>query len=172
MTVFIVFLSVNVLTHMVRTIYEVLKIRNRIDPEAKGVFPVIFTNMAVLWISWFSLCAFDPGILPLPVALKYPGAALFLLGLVLFVFSLAQVKRFENYQGALITTGVYRYLRHPMYLGFICWMIGSSLYFQSGVGLILTVLYTGNIFVWKGLEEIQLMKTFPDYSEYRKRTFF
>jgi protein-S-isoprenylcysteine O-methyltransferase Ste14 len=172
MTLFIVFVATNVLTHIIRTTYEVLKIRNRIDPEAKGMFTVIFTNMAVLWISWFNLCAFDPGILMLPLVLRYPGAALFLLGLALFVISLAQVKKFENYHGDLITTGVYRYLRHPMYLGFICWMIGSSLYAQSGIALILAGVYTVNICVWKALEEIQLMKTFPDYGEYRKRTFF
>jgi protein-S-isoprenylcysteine O-methyltransferase Ste14 len=172
MKLFIVILALSLMTHMIRTANELLKIRNRIDPERRLVFALIFANMVILWISWFSLCAFDPGIFPLPAVLKYPGALFFVLGCILFVLSLAKVKKFENYHGELITNGVYRYLRHPMYLGFICWMIGTSLFAQSGVALILTAIYTVNIFVWKGLEEIQLMKIFPDYSNYRKRTYF
>jgi protein-S-isoprenylcysteine O-methyltransferase Ste14 len=159
-------------THTIRTIYELLKIRNKIRSENKVVFIIIFTNMVILWISWFNLSFTDPNKINLNPAVKYLGAVIFLSGLILFILSLAKIKRFENYHGDLITNGIYRFLRHPMYLSFILWMIGSSLFNQSGVALIMTIIFTANIFVWKKLEEIQLLKSFPNYKEYMKRTYF
>lgn len=172
MKLFDIFLTVSILTHIIRTSYELLKIRNKINPENKILFSLIFGNMMTLWISWFFVCFGDPYKITLYPVIRYCGAGIFLAGVFLFVISLAQIKRFENYHGALITNGIYRYLRHPMYLGFIFWMAGSSLFSQSGISLLLTVIYTANIFIWKNLEEIQLKKVFPEYFDYMKRTFF
>jgi len=169
---FIIFLILSIATHAIRTIYELLKIRNKINPESKPLFIFIFSNMAILWISWFGLCATDPDTISLNPVFRYTGAVLLILGVILFVPSLAKIKRFENYHGELITNGIYRFLRHPMYLSFIFWMAGSSLFYRSAVAMILTIFYTANILLWKKLEEVHLLKVFPEYVEYRRRTYF
>jgi protein-S-isoprenylcysteine O-methyltransferase Ste14 len=169
---FYLFLGLSIATHVIRTGYELLKFRNIINPGNKIVFGLIFTNMAILWISWFALCLTDSGKVIFSPVLKYAGACITLAGLFLFVFSLAKIKRFENYHGKLITSGVYKYVRHPMYLGFICWIVGMALYSQSWVAMLLTVFYTGNIVLWKKLEEIQLKIDYPEYKDYMQRTYF
>jgi protein-S-isoprenylcysteine O-methyltransferase Ste14 len=172
MALFLLFLILSILTHTIRTIYEILKIRNRVNPENKIVFGIIFTNMAVLWISWFAMCLTDEGKITLSPVLRYTGAAIVIGGVFLFVISLAKIKRFENYHDALITSGIYRYLRHPMYLGFICWLVGMPLYSQSVVAMVMSVFLMVNIIVWKKFEEVQLQKDYPEYKEYIKRTYF
>jgi protein-S-isoprenylcysteine O-methyltransferase Ste14 len=114
----------------------------------------------------------DPVKITLNPVFRYLGAAIFIFGVILFVVSLAKIKKFENYHGELITNGIYRFLRHPMYLSFVFWMVGSSLFNQSGVACLMTIIFTVNIFIWKKLEEIQLQKIFPAYKEYMKRTYF
>ena len=161
-----------VATHIIRTTYELLKIRNRINPENKLVFAVLFSNMLLLWISWFSLNIADPVKLAFGPVVKYAGVAVLVCGTLFFILSLVKLKRFENYHGDLVTSGIFRYLRHPMYLGFILWMAGSALFFQSRSGCILAVVFTVNILIWKKLEEVQLMKVYTDYREYMKTTYF
>ena len=71
----------------------------------------------------------------------------------------------------LVTTGVYAYIRHPLYLGEICRNIGVPLFFNSFTGLIFILF--GNIFLLLRIriEEDLLIEEFGDeYFEYRKRT--
>ena len=172
MKLFILFLVLSIVTHAIRTTYELLKIKNKLNPESKQLFIFIFSNMAILWISWFGLCANDPYAASLNPVFRYSGAVLIILGVILFFISLARVKKLENYHGDLITDGIYKYLRHPMYLSFILWLAGGTLFFGSIVGLIIAIFYAANILLWKKLEEVHLMKVFPEYAEYKKRTYF
>ena len=172
MKLFLLFLCISIATHVTRTIYEIMKVRNKINPENKILFAVIFSNMVFLWISWFGLCISDPVKAELYPVIRYFGAAVIVAGMILFVLTLIKIRRFENYHGELVTTGVFRFVRHPMYLGFVMWMAGSALMYESVTGMILAVIYTANIFWWKSLEEIQLMKVYPEYGSYIKRTLF
>ena len=171
MELFSLLLIISIFTHCVRTIYEILKHKNIINPENKILFSIIFSNMALLWISWFGLCFTDPNKINLNPLFKYLGAVFLIFGMILFALSLAKIKRFENYHGDLITTGIYKYIRHPMYLSFIFWLAGGSLFNQSVIALLLTLFYTANILVWKKFEEIHLLNTFPKYKEYIKSTY-
>lgn len=72
----------------------------------------------------------------------------------------------------LITDGIYRYIRHPMYLGFLLLFFGFSLSFQS---LILTLLIVTGLFaVFRrrmDMEERLLGSLFgKEYESYVKRT--
>lgn len=71
----------------------------------------------------------------------------------------------------LITTGPYKLVRHPVYLGVTAMFLGTAIYLGLLGGFIgFTV---GFIMVfWKSrLEDQELIKHFPnDYPEYRKRT--
>jgi protein-S-isoprenylcysteine O-methyltransferase Ste14 len=78
----------------------------------------------------------------------------------------------ESYDGDLIKTGIYSKLRHPMYTGFILWLLGSPVFFRAGFSMILSLLFIGNILFWRYLEELELEKRFPAYPAYRKTTIF
>ena len=168
---FISLLVLCLLTHIIRTIYEVLKHKKMLVPN-KISFVIIFTNMAVLWPSWIALCSSDIYTINLPGIVHYSGLLLCLIGLFLFITALLTIKTLETYDGDLITKGIYSKIRHPMYLGFILWSIGFPVYFGAGFSFMLSFVFIANILFWRFLEEIELDKRFPGYKEYKVKTWF
>ena len=168
---FIFLAALCLLTHIIRTIYEVLKHKKMLVPN-KITFVIIFTNMAVLWASWIALCSSDIYKINLPGIVHYSGLLLCLIGLILFITALLTIKTLETYDGDLITKGIYSKIRHPMYLGFILWSIGFPVYFGAGFSFMLSFVFIANILFWRYLEEIELDKRFPGYKEYKVKTWF
>jgi protein-S-isoprenylcysteine O-methyltransferase Ste14 len=158
-------------THIVRLVYEILKHRGIIKAN-RFSFVIIFIDMVLLWVSWFILCSSDIYRIDLPAVLNYLGILLSCLGLIAFITGLLTMKTVENYDGDLITTGIYSKTRHPMYLGFILWLIGFPLFFGAPFALLIGLLFIMNILFWRQLEEIELEKRFPSYSEYKRTTWF
>jgi protein-S-isoprenylcysteine O-methyltransferase Ste14 len=85
---------------------------------------------------------------------------------------LSTIKSLESYEGELITKGIYSKIRHPMYLGFILWLLGSPIFFGALSSFILSFLFIGNVLFWRYLEEKELLKRFATYSTYMKSTLF
>ncbi|MCX6135848.1 MAG: NnrU family protein [Ignavibacteriales bacterium] len=107
----------------IRTAYEILKDSGKVDPESKPVFAFIFTVMCILWVSWFSLCLMDPYKIDVPNFLRWSGLALFVAGMILAFGALSQLRGLENIDH-LVTTGLFTKIRHPMYTGFVLWILG------------------------------------------------
>lgn len=168
---FLILVVVCISTHTIRTAYEILKHKQTLKP-GKLSFVIMFTNMVILWISWVLLCSYDIYKIPLPAVIRYLGLAISGIGLVLFLSGLFTIKTLESYDGDLIKTGIYSKIRHPMYSGFILWLIGFPVFFRAGFSLILSLLFIGNILFWRHLEEKELEKRFPSYPDYRKTTIF
>ncbi len=168
---FILLVILCVLTHIVRAVYEVLK-HKKIIAASKLSFAIIFTNMAVLWISWFLLCSADVYKINLPAIVRYIGIAITIAGGGLFFTALFTIKTLETYSGDLITKGIYSKVRHPMYLGFICWLLGTPLFFNGVISFALAVLFIANVLFWRHLEELELEKRFAGYKEYKLKTIF
>ena len=168
---FILLIIISVLTNFVRLTYEVLK-HKKIIEASKLSFAIMFTNMAALWISWFLLCSADIYRLNLPLFVRYIGFAITLSGTGLFFTALFTIKTLETYSGNLITNGIYSRLRHPMYLGFICWLFGAPVFYQAITSFALGILFIANVLYWRHLEEFELEKRFAGYKTYRLRTFF
>ena len=120
---FIALVAICVITHIIRTIYEILKHNNKLKPD-KLSFAINFTNMMLLWISWFALCRLDIHKIHLYGAVSFAGLAISVIGLIAFLTGLFTIKTLESYDGDLMTKGIYSVIRHPMYFGFICWLIG------------------------------------------------
>jgi protein-S-isoprenylcysteine O-methyltransferase Ste14 len=152
--------------------YELLKEANRIDPENKPTFAVILTVMCLLWVSWFRLCPLDPFPVDLPDSVRWFGIGIFGAGMVLAVGALIQLRGVENIKH-LVTTGLFRKIRHPMYAGFVFWILGWSIYHGAPVSLGIGLIGVGSVLWWRRLEEARLKMQFGSaYEQYRLASWF
>lgn len=122
-----------------------------------------------------------PEILPIasePGVLRAVGVALFTFGLALAMAGRIElgdnwldIEDAEVRQGqALIATGVYNYVRHPIYAGDLILLAGFELSLNSwlvlGVGLLIPV-----VVVRARMEESMLSQALRGYDDYRARTW-
>ena len=71
----------------------------------------------------------------------------------------------------LVTTGIYRFIRHPSYLGLLLTAFGWGLAFRSGVGLLLAAMLVPPLVARMNSEERMLESEFGgEYEDYRSRT--
>jgi protein-S-isoprenylcysteine O-methyltransferase Ste14 len=71
----------------------------------------------------------------------------------------------------LVTIGLYRYIRHPSYLGVLVMTGGWALSFRSGIGLVLTASFLPPLIARINAEEALLASYFgADYDAWRART--
>jgi protein-S-isoprenylcysteine O-methyltransferase Ste14 len=151
--------------------YEVLK-HKKIIKANRFTLVIIFTNMALLWGSWVLLCFNDLHRIELANVIRYVGISLVAIGLVVFLMALFTIKTFESYEGDLITKGVFSKIRHPMYFGFILWLIGLPIYFGALYAFFLAFVFIANVLFWRYLEEKELVERFSSYMDYKKTTIF
>jgi protein-S-isoprenylcysteine O-methyltransferase Ste14 len=168
---FYCFVVISVITHIIRTIYEILKHRQFLIPN-RSSFIIMFINMLLLWVSWFLLCKNDIYKIDLPPVATFLGILISVLGVILFLTALFTIRTLESYEGDLITTGIYSIIRHPMYLGFIFWLIGFPIIFGGVHSMLMSSLFMCNILFWRFLEEQELFVRFKTYSDYKRKTFF
>ncbi len=72
----------------------------------------------------------------------------------------------------LVTSGLYRFIRHPSYLGLFIFMLGWGLAFRSGVGVAIAVMMLIVLIARIEAEERLLAETFgAEYAAYRSRTW-
>jgi protein-S-isoprenylcysteine O-methyltransferase Ste14 len=139
----------------IRLVYEYLKEVQKINKERKPIFLFVFTAMCVLWVSWFTMRPADPFRLDLPDALPWIGLMTFAAGTVLAVGAFIQLRGVENIDH-LVTTGLFRRLRLPMYVGFLLWIPGWSIYHGAIVSLTFVVAGIVNVLWWRQLEDKRL----------------
>jgi protein-S-isoprenylcysteine O-methyltransferase Ste14 len=156
----------------IRNSYELLKKAQRIKTDNKVAFAVVFVGMFVMWTSWFSMCPLDPYRLSLPEKVRWAGLAVVIVGLGLAISALVQLQGLENIK-QLVTSGLFSKLRHPMYLGFVLWILGWSIYHGAALSLIPGCLGMGSIIFWRRLEEHDLESRFGEaYRSYRAKSWF
>jgi protein-S-isoprenylcysteine O-methyltransferase Ste14 len=157
---------------LVRDAYELLKKSGRIDTHDARVFALVFASMCVMWVSWFCMGFLDSIRPDVPTALRWLGLAVVILGFVVAVAGLWQLRGLENVDH-LVTAGLFSKIRHPMYVGFILWILGWSAYQGVPVTLAIGSLGIVSIVWWWHLEEIALESRYGRaYTEYRARTWF
>lgn len=70
----------------------------------------------------------------------------------------------------LVVTGLFSYVRHPIYTGILMTTFFLSVYLNSGYKLIITMLLTILFYYKSEYEEAQLEKKFPGYTNYKAGT--
>ena len=161
-----------VLCLAIRSGYELLKDAGKVNPENNLIFVCIFTTMGALWVSWFLLCFFDPYKINLPDLIRWSGFVLFVVGIIIAIGALLQLRGLENIDH-LVTTGLFSRLRHPMYTGFVLWILGWSTYHGAIASLAVGLIGIANILYWKRLEEARLLDNYGDtYRQYQQATWF
>ena len=108
--------------------------------------------------------------------LKIISLLIFGLGLFLLLMALFGLKSnltpfpSPKSNATLIQSGLYKYIRHPIYTGIIFAALGLGFYDESA-WKICTALVLWLLFYFKSrYEEKQLIKSFPQYLSYRKTT--
>lgn len=141
-------------------------------PPIKDFLLVAF--QAALFIAFFisSSPEFDyqtPTVLWLGLALCTAGL---LIGVVAVIQLNTNLSPFPSpvKGGTLIKKGLYRYVRHPIYLGIILAMFGFSLASFSYPRLFLTVICYGFFMLKARYEESLLRKRYQEYEAYMKDT--
>ncbi len=133
--------------------------------------------MAVIWLIIMPLDASRFGWSPVfPVWLKVIGA-LALIPALFFIYRataentyLSTLVRIQaDRKQRVISTGVYGFVRHPLYLGVLLMMFGAPLLLGSIAGLIISVI-AAIVLVGRILgEEKMLVNELDGYAEYRKK---
>jgi protein-S-isoprenylcysteine O-methyltransferase Ste14 len=110
-------------------------------------------------------------------SLRAAGLALYTLGLVIAVTGRIQLgwnwsdieKAHLQPDHALVSRGLYRYVRHPIYTGDLLLLFGFELALDSWcvLGIAVLVVYIRNQAIH---EEMQLLRALPGYDQYCRRT--
>jgi len=104
------------------------------------------------------------------------GALLFACGIALAVWARLHLGRdwgmpmSQRAEPELVTSGPYRFVRHPIYSGLLTAMLGTALV-NSLIGLIVVAVLVAYFYYCGIVEERNLATTFPQaYPEYKGRT--
>lgn len=71
--------------------------------------------------------------------------------------------------GEVVSTGIYRLVRHPLYLSLILWALSWPLFWSSGAGLVCAVFVIVFFDLKARREERLLLRLHPEYAAYALR---
>jgi protein-S-isoprenylcysteine O-methyltransferase Ste14 len=150
-----------------------------VKPETKGHLLQSFGLMLAIIVAF--LLPFLPifyflNFAPVNLLLSIIGVVLCAAGMVCLVWARQHLGRNWSQtvsvkkEPELVTSGPYRYVRHPMYAGGFLAAFGSAI--VCGGGWIFLLLILGAIFLWRvGAEDKLMAQQFPgEYPDYKKRT--
>lgn len=162
---------------------ELIKERNKPGKDAKNWDKKILGLSALVTIIAYAAAGLDSGRFHRPMHLNLGicllGIVMVFIGQLLFLFAkktnafFSSIVRIQNDRGHTVCDiGLYKFIRHPGYLGMIISWIGFPLVIAStwtiipvGVAIILLMVRTN-------LEDALLTKELSGYGEYAKKTRF
>ena len=137
------------------------------------------------WESGFPMLVFLGGVggmavldrfkVPPRHALILSGLALACLGISMSLWALAHLRNSFSILAEsrrVVTSGPYRYVRHPLYLGEAATMLGLCLTLGTLAALLFWAAINGLQLARARVEERKLERELPEYRQYRERTCF
>ncbi len=137
--------------------------------EMFGIPLLLFILSPVMRISYY---ARQPGSwLNDPLIFGWTGAVvgvwLTLIGMIIMAIGWHQIHRAKG----LVTTGLYKYIRHPQYTGFFLLMTGWLLHWETTLTLVMYPILLLMYYLLGRKEDTELKKDFGDeYEIYRQKT--
>jgi protein-S-isoprenylcysteine O-methyltransferase Ste14 len=106
-----------------------------------------------------------------PVTLAVQGAAVLLMIWARVIFRARSFHAAANpTEGGIVTTGPYRYIRHPIYAAIFYFLAAGAAAHPSLGSLSATVIAAAMLFIRARSEEILLLERYPEYSQYAAAT--
>jgi protein-S-isoprenylcysteine O-methyltransferase Ste14 len=139
----------------------------------KLLFPVL--NLVLLaWLAFDALDARRFHWSSVPFDLQLAGGGILLVSFYLLFLTfransyLSPVVRFQaDRSQSVVTTGPYRYVRHPMYSAILLLVVGTSLLLGSAYGLLWAAACMILLVQRARMEERLLVKELPEYATYK-----
>ena len=159
-----------------------------IGTSSKKLFEIILENILmpflVLWSIFVVLTALNvpmPGIISNILInifwLKYAGILLCYIGLIIFLMALISFGKSwrigidESNSNELITAGIFKYSRNPIFLFMDLYFTGITLIYPNMVFIVVTICMITGIHLQILREEIFLLNKFgEEYIQYKKQT--
>lgn len=147
--------------------------------EDRLTLPLLWLVIGLsIWAAFVLRARYPAARLPFPLYSYLTGLALFLLGVILRWAAIYQLGRYFTVNVAiaedhkLITSGPYRYVRHPSYSGSFLMFLGYGLCTLNFFSLAALLVPIGLAFLWRiRVEEAALRAAFGDsYRDYCRRT--
>lgn len=147
-----------------------------IQSDQKAWDRVFVVLTSILFFAWLILMPLDAVRFrwsQMPVWLQGVGAIVLLVSFYLFYLTfrensyLSPVVRIQtDREQAVVSTGPYHYVRHPMYAGFVLFMLGTTFLLGSWYGLLLGLILVGMVARRAVLEERLLREELQGYDAY------
>jgi protein-S-isoprenylcysteine O-methyltransferase Ste14 len=144
--------------------------------SAAGGWRTRLTGVSVVGVFLIAAVLRDGSTAVHSVILAAIGAVLFACGIALAIWARLHIGRnwgmpmTQRAEPELVTSGPYRFVRHPIYSGLLIAMLGTALV-NNLIGLIVVALLVAYFYYCGIVEERNLAATFPKaYPEYRSRT--
>jgi protein-S-isoprenylcysteine O-methyltransferase Ste14 len=154
------------------------KTEQQVSQTEKSLLGLLWVVMIVLPLIYSVTGWLDFADYTLPVLMGWLGVAL--MACALFVFARAHVDLKSNWSPTLeifeghtlVTSGIYRYIRHPMYASQWIWVIAQILLLWNWVAGPTDLLFFIPFYILRvRAEEKMMLDTFGDqYHEYMKKT--
>ncbi len=126
----------------------------------------------------FVLYIFDISIFEIhfPKIVNYFSVGIAVLGVAVFALALLQLNKnlspfpTPKSNSELIQTGLYKYIRHPIYTGILLAAFGNGFYTNSPFKIIISLLLLILFYYKSSYEEDRLSSKFSDYKKYKEQS--
>jgi protein-S-isoprenylcysteine O-methyltransferase Ste14 len=163
---------------IVTAILPSLKKTPKSSPRKQDVFFQIPALVLLIVIVIVSMGNLDYPLYTIQSPLNIAGATMFIIGLIISISAHLTIN--TNYSWTLeireghtlVENGLYKYVRHPIYLGTFIRVIAIPIYSSSLAGFLISLLSLPLLNYRISIEERMLVEEFgEEYKQYRERTW-